>query len=276
MSGRLKLSGLGERLRGGMPPLYLALRQLSRLARRETLDPTWARIAEALSPGGLAVQAGPFAGMRYLPFAGGSGLLPKLAGAYEMELHAAVAESIARRPARLINVGAAEGYYAVGYALRLPGLEVVAYDIDALARQRLRELARLNRVAGRIRCRGECSHRQLEERIVARTLIVCDCEGCEDRLLDPRLAPRLAFADLLVEVHVEGRPALAAALRSRFAATHAATLIAMADREAAGAAFADVFSRVAPQDRGLALYERDVPTAWLWLRSAAWPESGGR
>ncbi|HYL05882.1 MAG TPA: hypothetical protein VE075_07570 [Thermoanaerobaculia bacterium] len=270
------LSRLGERLRGRTPGLYLALRRLSRLAGQETLDPTWGRIAAALSPGELAVQAGPFAGMRYLPFAGGSGLLPKLAGSYEMELHAAVAESIARRPVRLLNVGAAEGYYAVGYALRVPGLEVHAFDVDVLARQRLGELARLNGVAGRIRRRGECSHRQLEDLIVARTLIVCDCEGCEDRLLDARLAPRLAKADLLVELHVEGRPALAAALRSRFAPTHSTTLVTMAGRDAVEAAFAGVLSRVAPEDRGLATYERDAPTEWLWLRSDAWPGSGGR
>ncbi|HEV3459559.1 MAG TPA: hypothetical protein VHG32_23660 [Thermoanaerobaculia bacterium] len=269
-------SRLGERLRGRTPALYLALRNLSRLARQETLDPTWGRIAAALSPGELAVQAGPFAGMRYLPFAGGSGLLPKLVGSYEMELHAAVAESMARRPVRLINVGAAEGYYAVGYALRVPALEVHAFDVDVLARQRLRELGRLNGVAGRIHCHRECDHRQLEDLIVARTLIVCDCEGCEDRLLDARLAPRLAQADLMVELHVEGRPALAAALRARFAATHSTTQVPMTSRDAVGAAFAGVLSRLAPEDRGLALYERDAPTAWLWLRSAAWPGSGAR
>lgn len=274
MSELRRLSALGDRLRDHLPALYLALRKVYHLARQEALDPTWARIAAGLCPGELAVQAGPFAGMRYLPFAGGSGLLPKLVGSYEMELHAAVAESISRLPARLINIGAAEGYYAVGYALRLSGLEVHAFDTDVLARQRLRELARYNGVAGRVRSHGECGHRQLENLIVERTLIICDCEGCEDGLLDVRRALRLAKADLLVELHVEGHPALAAALRSRFAPTHTAIQIRMADRVRASAAFAHILSRIAPEDRGMAVHEREERTEWLWLRSDSWPGSG--
>jgi len=273
MSGLRRLSALGNRVLDRMPALYLALRKVYHLAKQETLDPTWGRIAAGLCPGELAVQAGPFAGMRYLAFAGGSGLLPKLVGSYEMELHAAVAESISRQPARLINVGAAEGYYAVGYALRLPRLEVHAFDTDALARQRLRELARHNGVLHRIRCHGECSHRQLENLIEDRTLIVCDCEGCEEELLDAARAPRLGFADVLVELHSERLPSITASMLSRFAPTHAAIRIVMTDRARAGAAFADVLSRIPPEDRGMALHEREERTEWLWLRSAAWPES---
>jgi hypothetical protein len=274
MSRSRRLEGLRDRLSGQLPFVYLALRKALHLGRQETLDPVWGRIAAGLSPGELAVQGGPFEGMRYLPFAGGSGLLPKLAGCYEMELHAAVAESIARRPARLLNVGAAEGYYAVGYALRVPGIEVHAFDVDALARQRLRRLAKRNGVAGRIRSHRECSHRRLADLIVARTLIVCDCEGCEDGLLDVRRVPRLAEADLLVELHLEVHPGLVAALRSRFAPTHAAALLPMADREAVMAAAAAVLGRLAPEDRGMAVYEREARTEWLWLRSNSWPESG--
>jgi hypothetical protein len=273
MTGSPQRSSFGDRLRRRLPTLYLVLRKLSYLFRQETLDPTWERIACGLSPGELAVQAGPFAGMRYLPFSSGSGLLPKIVGSYEMELHAAVAESVARLPARLINVGAGEGYYAVGYALLLPALEVHAFDTDALARQRLRALARRNGVLDRIHSRGECSPRELEDLIADRTLIVCDCEGCEDGLLDAARAPRLRFADLLVELHVERHPPIGAAMLSHFAATHAATRILMANRTLACAAFAGVLSRIAPADRGMAVHEREERTEWLWLRSAAWPGS---
>jgi hypothetical protein len=272
MAASRGLSALGRHLRTRTPALYLAMRRVRYLGRREALDPTWERIARGLSPGDLAVQGGPFSGMRYLPFASGSGLLPKLAGSYEMELHAAVAESILRSPARLINIGAAEGYYAIGYALRLPGLAVHAFDTDVLARRRLRDLARLNGVRGRVRIRGRCCHRRLESTIVARTLIVCDCEGCESCLLNPVRAPRLRIADLVVELHVERQPAVADLLLSRFAPTHEATRLRMAARAAAAATFAGVLSRIAPADRGKALHEREERTEWLWLRSRQWGE----
>jgi hypothetical protein len=261
------LAILGERLRTHAPGLYMALRKAYYLGRRETLDPASSRIASGLSPGGLAVQAGPFAGMRYLPFASGSGLLPKIVGSYEMEIHAAVAESIARSPERLINIGAGEGYYAVGYALRLPHLEVRAFDTDVLARDRLRRLARLNGALERVHIGGSCCHAELDRWIGARTLIVCDCEGCESSLLDPLRVPRLRTADLLVELHVERIPSIAASLLACFEATHDATWLPMMDR---ADAFATVLARLAPEDRGLALYERSERTEWLWLRNRLW------
>ena len=261
------LAALGGRLRRHAPGLYLALRRAFYLVRRESLDPVSARIVAALSPGDLAVQAGPFAGMRYLPFASGSGLLPKIVGSYEMEIHPAVAESIARAPESLLNVGAGEGYYAVGYARRLPKLRVEAFDTDVLARDHLRQLARWNGVAERIEVHGLCTPAELERRSAKRTLVICDCEGCEGELLDPRRSPRLAAADLLVELHVERIPEIAALLTARFAATHDATRFPMADR---AGAFAGVLARLAPGDRNLALYERSERTEWLWLRNRGW------
>jgi hypothetical protein len=261
------LAALGGTLRSHAPGLYLALRKAYYLGRRETLDPVSARIVSALSPGDLAVQAGPFAGMRYLPFASGSGLLPKIVGSYEMEIHPAVAASIARAPESLVNIGAGEGYYAVGYALRLPRLVVHAFDTDILARDRLRHLAAWNGVAPRIHIGGLCDSSELERRIGARTLVVCDCEGCEGELLDPLRSPRLAAADLLVELHVERIPEIAAILTSRFASTHDATRFVMTDR---AGAFPEIVTRLLPADRDLALYERSERTQWLSLRNRQW------
>jgi hypothetical protein len=272
MGGRRHGGWLGGELRRRLPAVHGALRKVVYLGRRERLDPTWNRIARGLSPGGLAVQAGPFAGMRYLPFAGGSGLLPKIAGTYESELHEAVAASIARAPARLINIGSAEGYYAVGFALRLPRLEVHAFDIDVLARHRLRRLARRNGVLHRVRQRQLCTLEGLQGLIAARTLIVCDCEGCEGVILDPERAPRLRTADLIVELHVEQDPRITETILARFAATHDADRIAMTPRDPASSdpQLAALLSRLAPEDRGMALHERNERNEWLWLRSRLW------
>ena len=110
----------------------------------------------------------------------------------------------------------------------------------------------------------------MERRIGARTLVVCDCEGCEGELLDPLRSPRLAAADLLVELHVERIREIAALLTARFGSTHDATRFEMTDRALAFPDFAEALARLAPGDRDLALYERSERTQWLWLRNRRW------
>src|SRR5437660_11467263 len=74
------------------------------------------------------VRQGPFAGMRYIDRAIGSAYLPKLLGTYECELAAIIEEVCARGPRLIIDLGAAEGYYAVGLALRNPQARVVGFE----------------------------------------------------------------------------------------------------------------------------------------------------
>src|SRR5436305_14622456 len=71
---------------------------------------------------GLTVQRGPFAGLRFPRFAVGRGemVVPQLLGAYEEELHPVFEELAPRRFDRIVDVGASDGYYAVGMALRWP------------------------------------------------------------------------------------------------------------------------------------------------------------
>jgi len=67
------------------------------------------------------VASGPFRGMRYVARAYHSAYHAKLLGTYEMELHGIVEELCRETPGIIVDVGAAEGYYAVGLAMRLPG-----------------------------------------------------------------------------------------------------------------------------------------------------------
>src|SRR4051794_5025833 len=70
---------------------------------------------------GLVVQGGPFRGMRYPRELA---QVPKLTGAYELELHGALQEWITAEPAIVVDVGCSEGYYAVGLARALPGAPI--------------------------------------------------------------------------------------------------------------------------------------------------------
>jgi hypothetical protein len=213
---------------------------------------------------GLVVQAGPFRGMRYLGRSHGSALLPKLVGSYEADLHPVLRRAIARGPARVIDVGCAEGYYAVGLALRLPGA-TYAFDIAAGARLACRELAALNGVADRVVIDGECTAARLNELAGPGALVVCDIEGAEVELLDPARAPRLRQADLLIEAHddlrldVEVTPTLLA----RFRDSHDVTRVRLRQRDPA--AFA-ALAFLAPGSQRLALHEDRLPgQEWLFL-----------
>src|SRR6185436_5046661 len=102
------------------------------------------------------VLAGPFAGMRYVDRSFGSVYWPKLLGTYELELHATLAALLARDFETVLVAGAAEGYYAVGMATRLPQARIVAWEANTEARTAVAELACLNGVGDRIELRGIC------------------------------------------------------------------------------------------------------------------------
>jgi hypothetical protein len=160
------------------------------------------------------VLAGPFAGMRYpasfVPRMLISG--PYQVGSFELELHPAVERIVAERPATVVNVGSAEGYYAVGMAMRLPGARVIAFELDGELRSASERLARLNGVAERIELRGLCTAAELAALDPAAPVaVIMDCEGAESQLADPERVPWLHRASLLVELH----PAIDADIRSR-------------------------------------------------------------
>src|SRR4029077_19668780 len=85
-----------------------------------------------------------------------------------------------------------------------------------------RELAQRNGVDNRVVFSGACDPAKLNEMIQGETVIVCDCEGYEMELLDPLKVPKLANADLLVELHRVADPTASVkeTLTKRFAATH--------------------------------------------------------
>src|SRR4051812_28353987 len=165
------------------------------------------------------ILAGPFKGIRYIDAAGH---LPKVLGSFENELNAAVEQLCALAPDVILNIGSAEGFYAVGLARRLAQTKVIAYDIAALPRYRLAKLARLNNLDGRIDIRGLCDLPELQREVsrASRPAVVIDCEGCEGDLLDPQKAPALSKAIVLVETHDLYRPGVTQSLLARFSPTH--------------------------------------------------------
>jgi hypothetical protein len=210
--------------------------------------------------------AGPFAGMRYLNRATGSAYLPKIVGTYELEIMPALTVAIVHRPDLIVDVGSAEGYYAVGLALRLPTARIIAYDIHKPARYLLRSLASKNQVLDRVDIRSACTPATLEADLAraSRPMVICDCEGYEDDLLKPAPGSNLARAMVLVELHEMFRPGVGSRLRERFAPTHEVTEMHSRDRTAndlpAGHGLSGEDVHESMNER------RAAPMQWLYLR----------
>lgn len=186
---------------------------------------------------GLQVIEGPFKGMKYVQRAVGSSFVPKLLGSYECELHPILAQITGRKYISILDIGCAEGYYAIGLARMFPQTPVYAFDTDALGRRLCGEMARLNGVADNVTVGQTCRHEDLQRLLSTsgqKSLLICDCEGCEYTLLCPDLVPALANADIVVELHRNARneniEISAQPLLKLFRATHDIQSIGIAPR----------------------------------------------
>ncbi|MCB6177599.1 class I SAM-dependent methyltransferase [Rhodobacter sp. Har01] len=258
---RAATEGLRRLLDGPPAPARLnaALRHLAKW-RSAVLDATLA------AQSGRAVLSGPFAGMDYPVKAAEGARAARLLGCYEAGLAPVIETIVARGYPLVIDVGAAEGYYAVGLARRMPQTRVLAHDSDDRAQALCRALAQANGVADRVQVAGRLDHRDFALCTAQPTVVICDIEGAEDDLLDPVAAPGLRAADILVEVHEGVRPGLLVRLADRFSATHRITRL---DRRLAAEALPAWTEALNDLDRLLLLWEwRASPTPWLWMERA--------
>ncbi len=214
---------------------------------------------------GCRIASGPFQGMTYLVEAAGSQLLPKRLGTYEAELAPLIHAFPAAHYLQVIDIGCAEGYYAVGLALLLPAATVEAFDTDPRAQDLCGRLASLNGVSDRVRVNGECSPATLEHLVGERSLVICDCEGYESELFTPAVATALAKADVLVELHEFFAPGVTQRLQDRFANSHEIQLITARKRSQGEFTATSILSR--RQARRAMDEGRPADQQWLWARS---------
>ncbi len=215
---------------------------------------------------GLEVGHGPFTGMRYLPGQEqiSGHLIAKLVGSYESQLYPWMERDwIGGQFDLFVDVGCAEGYYAVGLARAMPDVTVRAYDTYGPAREQCAELARINGVAERVLIGAECTPETLAGLPEGRVALLSDCEGYERTLLDPRLAPNLHRWSIIVEQHDNVDPSISATIRERFAATHE---IETVGSNAVDGSRIEELRWMTPAQRSFALGERPLPMTWALLR----------
>jgi hypothetical protein len=179
------------------------------------------------------VVGGPFAGMRY-PLRWGDASAPaKWLGSYEEELSHSIETLLQRKPDRVVVIGSADGYYTVGCALALRGTRVDGFDPEWLARRNTVRLARENDVSQFVAVHGLATFESLNALLglaPVPALVISDCEGAEDELIDPVRIPALKGSDLVIELHEWSDASLGDRIVSRFP-SHAAHFLDTQQRD---------------------------------------------
>tara|TARA_B100000427_G_C15466768_1_gene576605 strand:+ start:168 stop:968 length:801 start_codon:yes stop_codon:yes gene_type:complete len=215
---------------------------------------------------GKIVRSGPFCGMDFLERSSEGCHIAKLLGSYEQPLFPYIEEAITSEFDAILNIGCAEGYYAVGMAMRMPNTRVLAFDTNSQAQASCKELAIRNKVSERVEIGGTFSASDFERYDQEHTLLLCDIEGAENELLDLRLAHCLKDIYIIVESHDCIRPGTTQRLLERFSATHHITQVNdNGAREVAEAP--QWFNNLGHLDQLLATWEwRSGPTPWLIMK----------
>jgi hypothetical protein len=226
------------------------------------------------------VVAGPFRGMKIqLSPLSSRHLLGYILGSQELELREVIGRIVERSYGTIINVGAADGYYAVGLALRLPSARIEAFETLGEFHPLIESSARLNGVSARIALRGMCDANALRRSLEQATppaLVVMDIEGGEVDLLDPQSIPQLRQTDILVETHDAFVAQATDTLVDRFWQTHNVECYTAQARILPDfpADFLPAFRRWFPRLAVDLMDERRTGVQrWLFL-AAKWPDDG--
>jgi hypothetical protein len=216
---------------------------------------------------GTLVMQGPLKGMDFLPQSAEGCHIAKLLGCYEQPLQPYIETAIQANYPTILNIGCAEGYYAVGMARRMPETKVMAFDLNPKAQEVCAALAQKNEVSDRIQIGALFNPEDFAAYADQKVLVLCDIEGAEKDLLNPEHSPALKGMDLIIESHECLIPGITRLLIERFTATHEITVIEdNGQRQLENAP--TWFNNLAHLDQLLATWEwRSGPTPWLVMKA---------
>lgn len=148
---------------------------------------------------GLKVINGPFKDMEFLSSVSEGCYLPKILGIYESELHSLIEAVVESKPDVILNIGCAEGYYAVGFKRLLTETEVYAFDINPFAQSKCKELSERNNVV--INIQGEFKIEMMKDFYNKKVFLMCDIEGAEADLFNKDSIELLSKVEICIELH---------------------------------------------------------------------------
>lgn len=148
----------------------------------------------------------------------------KLLGTYEKEIHPALSKAVAAPITRLINLGSADGYFAVGVA-RAAAIPVDAFDMAPSARSLTRQTAAINGVNELVTIHGTATTTKVAALPLEDVLVLCDIDGPERDLFTRDLVQQLGTAWVIIELHHKVNPDVEVVLVERFAGSHHVSVV---------------------------------------------------
>ena len=216
---------------------------------------------------GLHVLGGPFKDLEYLSKSLEGCYVPKILGCYEQPLHTTIEKVISTHYDVVLNIGSAEGYYASGLAKRMPKTLIKAFDLNKSVKEPILGLLETNKIKNCMYSDDEFLLEHFANYQDQNTLVLCDIEGAEKKLLDPIKAPSLTDMDIIVEAHDCFDKTISTTLTEKFSYTHVIELIQDNGDRKLGE-LPNWFSNMAHLDQLLAMWEwRSGPTPWLVMKS---------
>ena len=150
------------------------------------------------------VQYGTFAGMQLSTeiWWGRFDIASKILGTYESSVLRRLEEN-AQGADCFIDIGAADGYFAVGVLTSGLFPHAVAFEISERGRRMLARNAVNNGVVASLDIRAEATFEGLNHVVAEhqRPVILCDIEGGEFALLDEALLEKLTTCVMIIELH---------------------------------------------------------------------------
>ena len=175
--------------------------------RQETILDRQRRIAkETHQLCGGQVKYGPFKGLKLTSDAwwGGLDLGSQCLGLYEREILNLI-ELIPRgRYAQFVDIGAGDGYYAVGMLLSGKVETAICFEASPKGKDTIQRNWEANGKPGNLVIHGTASAENLSDldlTAATKTFVIIDIEGNEFSLLDSSVLRALSTADIILEVH---------------------------------------------------------------------------
>jgi hypothetical protein len=180
-----------------------------------------------------SVQDGPFQGLNY-PFLSAlqSTLYPKLMGFYEFELHELLNKTLERDYNSILDIGSADGYYAVWLAIKFQNSIIYVADVNPEARGKTKIMAEANGIAvnEKFQILKEITPTFLLGLDPNKSyLLISDCEGYEFSLFTDEVIANLRNSDFIIQMHDFIHPGFSDKLKKRFKTSHFVQLIKSID-----------------------------------------------
>ncbi len=223
--GLLKIDWIGNLVKKVSIGVWKIVHQRRLIEQKRVEDATGNTLVNLFT--NQVVLNGPFKGLKYPTLRSkSSSLYSKLIGSYEAELHTVFQNAIDKKYDQILDIGCAEGYYAVGLALKIKEAKIYAFDIDAEALELTQNMAKENGVSDRIVVEKKCTADTLAHfKFSSNSLIISDCEGFERFLFNASNIGNLVNTDLIIETHDFVNINISTDLETLFANTHTLQII---------------------------------------------------